>query len=312
MPAERGGGVFAPEGPVAGEIASLGWLLTILGTLTFILFGVALGVALVRRRRDGSDGPSPAALRRLVVWGGAVIPAIVLAFVLVATVDAMDDIPDRARTDALQVEVVGNQWWWEVRYPDHGVTTANEIHLPADRDVEVHLTSADVIHSFWVPRLAGKLDVLPDSTNTLLLRASEPGVHRTQCAEFCGLQHAKMGLYVVVEPEDAFSRWLEANARPAAAPDGDDARRGRSLFGRRGCGECHRVQGTDFDGDVGPDLTHLAGRRSIAAATLAMTRANLRDWIRDPHAIKSGVDMPALDLGEEELEAIVSYLEGLE
>jgi cytochrome c oxidase subunit II len=194
-------GSLDPQGPVAEAIAELWWLLLGLGAAVFLAFGVLLVVGLFRRTPTAGFG-------RWMVVGGVVAPLLVLVVVFAATVQAMREMPDGTPSDALVVEVVGHQWWWEVRYPAEGITTTNELHIPVGRPVALRLTSADVIHSFWVPALAGKMDLLPDDVNTLVLRADEPGEHLSHCAEFCGLRHANHRLIVVAEPAERFTAWV--------------------------------------------------------------------------------------------------------
>lgn len=305
--------MFDADGPVAEEILGLWWLLLVVGTAVFIAFCVALFVA-VRPRAGNADRPAPSArsLRRFVITGGVVLPAIVLAVVMGFTVDSMRSVSGAAGDGALRVEVIGHRWWYEIRYPDHGVVTANELHLPVGREVELHVSSSDVIHSFWVPGLAGKIDMLPDGTNVLVLRADEIGEHRSQCAEFCGLQHARMRLLTSVETDDDFAGWIEANAEPAAEPAEPAAAAGQAVFFDANCASCHSVRGTAADGTDGPDLTHMSSRETIGAVTLELDRENLRAWIDDPHDFKEGVDMPAADLTADEMDDLLTYLESLE
>ena len=308
------GGAFEADGPFAREIAGLWWLMLVLGVAVFAVFAVALVAGLLRRRAAADPGrpePGPRSLRRWVIGGGVVMPTAVLIVVLALTIDSMRAVPTTAPAGALRVEVVGHRWWWEIRYPGQGVVTANELHIPVDRPIELRLTSSDVIHSLWVPALGGKMDLLPDGVNTLVLEADEAGVHRSQCAEFCGLQHARMGLRVVAEPEDRFRSWLAANGQDARDPADAASARGRDVFREADCGSCHTVRGTDARGSGGPDLTHLASRQTIAALTRPLTRQNLAEWIADPDAIKRGVDMPATELRDEDLAALLDYLEGL-
>jgi len=304
--------VFDTDGPVAEEIAGLWWFLLVLGTIVFVAFAMALAVA-VRRGRASDEGrePSSRSLRRWVIGGGAVLPAVVLVLVLVVTVASMRALPADAPTEALRVEVVGHRWWYEIRYPDHGVVTANELHLPVDRPIELALSSDDVIHSFWVPALGGKLDMLPDRTNTLILQADEVGEHRTSCAEFCGLQHARMRLLTIVETDGDFDNWVAANRASAEEPGDPAAARGQDVYFDAGCASCHTVRGTQSVGTEGPDLTHLASRRTLGAVTLELTNDNLRAWIADPHTFKSGIEMPATELTDEEMDALLAYLDGL-
>lgn len=208
-PSTLAAGALDPQGPVAGAMADLWWVMFALGVAVFAVVMGLLAAALLRRPQPTGDAPAETGgPRGWIVGGGVIMPSIVLVAVLLATVSAMRVIPDRAPDDALVVEVVGHQWWWEVHYPEQGVTTTNELHLPVGRPVALQLTSADVIHSFWVPALGGKMDLLPDGTNTLVLQADEPGEHLSQCAEFCGLEHATMRLTVVAEPEEQLDAWL--------------------------------------------------------------------------------------------------------
>ena len=307
-------GSLDPAGPVAQEMATLWWWMFGLGTAAFILFAVLLGLALGRRRRD--DMPEPST--RWWLWGAGVVqPTVLVIVVFGLTLAAMRAIPepvaadeDAPGPDDVVVSVIGHQWWYEIRYPQHDVVTANEIHIPAGRPVELRLSSADVIHSFWVPALAGKTDLFPDYTNVLVLEADEPGTYLGDCAEFCGLQHTLMEIRVIAHTPEDYSQWLEAQAQPAEEPEGEVAQQGAEIF-QRTCAECHAIAGTPADGRSGPDLTHLASRETLATGALDNTRMSLREWITDPHAVKEGVDMPAADLDDDELDALLTYLEGL-
>jgi cytochrome c oxidase subunit 2 len=205
------GGALDPQGPVSAARADLFWLMLGLGAVVFVVVVVVLALGLLRRGREGEpqvDRQRPDRFGRWFVVGGVVAPLVILLVVFGATVNAMRFVPTTAPPEALVIEVVGHQFWWEVRYPDAGITTTNELHLPVGRRINLQLTSADVIHSFWVPELAGKLDLLPDRTNTLILQADEPGEHVSRCAEYCGLEHTKMLLTVVAEPEGQFASWV--------------------------------------------------------------------------------------------------------
>ena len=310
------GGALSPEGPAAREIAALWWVMFWLGLAVFALFVVLLARGLFRGRARDTDtdvqAVTPASRRRWLVFGGVVMPAVVLVVVLVATVETMADLQTGESPDALQVEIVGHRWWWEVSYPDAGVTTANEIHVPVGQPVEFTLTSADVIHSFWVPQLAGKLDLFPEDENVLVLQADVPRVYRSQCAEFCGLQHANMGFVVVAEPPAEFQAWLDAQSQPPAEPAAGEAEQGQQVFLQSNCVDCHAVRGTSTPTKPGPDLTHFAGRTAISAALLPDTPQQLREWIADPQHFKEGTSMPAADLSDGDLDALVTYLRGLE
>jgi cytochrome c oxidase subunit 2 len=209
--AQREGGALDPQGPVSQAMADLWWLMLGLGLAVFVAVVVVLALGLFRRRPAGespADRQRRDSFGRWFVVGGVVVPLALLLVVFGATVRAMRFVPTSVPPEALVIEVVGHQFWWEVRYPDAGVTATNELHLPVGRPVNLQLSSADVIHSFWVPALAGKLDLLPDRTNTLVLQADEPGRHRSRCAEYCGLEHTRMVLTVVAEPEERFAAWV--------------------------------------------------------------------------------------------------------
>jgi cytochrome c oxidase subunit II len=306
-----------PRGPAAAEIAGLWWLLFWMGSAVFVVVLVICGLAVFRSQRRALDDPEPLAARpTFLVIAGAIIPGLILIVVLAAAVRSSNVLLGAAAADdqegALTIEVTGHQWWWEVRYPDYDIVTANEIHLPVGQPVEFKLTSRDVIHSFWVPQLHGKLDVIDGKIHTKYLEASAAGVYRGICAEFCGLQHSFMDFLVIAHPEDEFVAWLEA--RQAAQPLSATAEAGREVFLDARCDQCHLAQGdaspAPAHGRAGPDLTHLASRQTLAAGTLANTPANLADFIRDPHRSKPGVHMPATPISEDEILALVAYLLG--
>ena len=214
------------------------------------------------------------------------------------------------------MEVTGRLWWWELRYLDADggeiARTANEMHIPVGEPVTLRLISDNVIHSFWVPQLQGKTDMIPGRVNESWIQAGEPGVYRGQCAEFCGVQHSMMAFLAIAEPAEAFDRWLARQAQPAAEPTEPSLVRGRDVFLRAGCGGCHTVRGTPAAGRTGPDLTHIAGRRTLAAATVPNTRGHLAGWISDPQHVKPGNKMPAATLEPGDLHALIAYLESLE
>jgi cytochrome c oxidase subunit 2 len=302
-----------PAGPAASHLAGLSW--TLFGVLGFVYVAVLtlLGIAMLRSRRARPPS-TPASDRRAltaVVLGGAVMPTIVGAVLTAVTFRDLAAVLPGPRSDELVVEVTGHQWWWEIRYPgsghDDAVTTANEMHIPAGRRVRVRLASRDVIHSFWVPALQGKMDMIPGRTTETWLQADRPGAHRGQCAEYCGLQHARMALWVVVHSPADFATWLDRERRPATEPLDAEARRGQTVFRERGCAGCHAVRGVTL-GVGGPDLTHVAGRQTLAAGTLDNVPGNLAGWVADPQALKPGTLMPRVPLGAADLHALVAYL----
>ena len=278
----------------------------------FVAVMVFLLWAIVRRRRDGESRER--GLRRALVGWVALI-SLSLAGLTLATWLYDRDLGRAAATPALEIEVTANQWWWDVRYADKEANeifrTANELHLPVGVPAHITLRSNDVIHSFWIPNLAGKQDMIPGREGDISIRPLREGVSRAQCAEFCGLQHAKMALDVTVESPAAFAAWRAAALAPAAAPASSAASAGQAIVTGRQCASCHAIAGTPASAQVAPDLTHFASRRTIAAGTLAMSRSNIAAWIADPQAPKPGNNMPKVPLSPSELDAVTAYLETL-
>jgi cytochrome c oxidase subunit II len=304
--------VLNPQGPAAARITSLWWFLLTAGSAVFLLVMGLLGVALFRRRRDSGSTNSMRYDSRIVLYAGIVGPAVVLLVVFGVTVATLNALATPDILPRNTIHVIGHQWWWEVRYPHQQVYTANEIHIPAGEPVRIVLSSDDVIHSFWVPELHGKLDLVPGQTNEFWIQADAPGIYFGACAEFCGVQHAKMQFIVVAQPLDEYVAWLDQQQQPAREPEDSLARRGQQVFLESACVNCHTVAGTHATGDLGPDLTHIASRRTLAAATVANNRGNLSGWIADPQHIKPGAFMPPSALTGPELQALLAYLATLE
>ncbi|MBP0447551.1 c-type cytochrome [Roseomonas sp. SSH11] len=306
--------VLEPLGPEAELIADLTWVLFIGGGIIFLATMLLLAVAI-----RGGDGPRRIlGSRRFILWAGVAFPVVVLSALLVGTLRvsaALDNRPMGA--EPLKIEVIGRQFWWEVRYPgtlpSGGIVTANEIHIPVGREVELRVSAGDVYHSLWIPTLHGKIDMVPGRTNTLRLRAARPGVVRGQCTEFCGAQHALMAFYVVAETPDGYERWLERHRLPAAEPVDEFLATGRKVFAAAGCGGCHAVRGTEWDARIGPDLTHVGSRLSLAAGTLDNHRGTLGGWIAGVQDLKPGANMPSYNavLDGRELRAVSAWLESL-
>jgi cytochrome c oxidase subunit 2 len=297
-----------PHGPGANRVAGLWWLLFWISAVVFAVVCLLVVAALARRRGDRETLVRRGGGELLIVVGGVVLPAIVLTAVYVVGLRDLRALTVPKGTD-LTVEVTGHDWWWEVRYPEDGIVSANEIHVPVGRPVRLILTSRDVIHSFWVPQLTVKTDLIPGHTNTTWIQATRPGTYRGQCAEYCGLQHAKMAILVVADPPGTFARWLATEQQPAAAAADPLAARGRLALERNSCAACHTVRGTAASGTVGPDLTHFGGRRTIGAGALANTRGNLGGWIVNSQTVKPGNKMPPQPLTPEELQDLLAYLE---
>jgi cytochrome c oxidase subunit II len=301
-----------PRGPGAARIAGLWWLMLVISIVVFVVVLVLMAMGL---RRAGSAAADPRRAVRwgepLIVLGGVVIPAVVLTAVFVVSLRDMSALSSPQGSGALEISVTGHDWWWEVAYDRPGAVTANEIHIPVGEPVQLELTTDDVIHSFWVPQLQAKTDMVPGRVNRMWIEADEPGRYRGQCAEFCGLQHANMIFYVIAQPRADFETWLEGEARPAVEPGQSSAIQGRDVFLRSTCAGCHAVRGTSARARVGPDLTHLATRETIASGVLDNSRINLARFITDPQEVKPGAIMPPTELSSQELSALLDYLEGL-
>jgi len=249
------------------------------------------------------------------VIAATAVSILILVGLLFASVAAGRAVGSLPTEDALGIEVVGYQWWWSVKYnnptPSLEVTTANELHVPIGRPIAITLKAFDVIHSFWVPNLHGKVDLVPGRENRITLQVDRAGVYRGQCAEYCGLQHAHMAFSIIAEDSDAFERWLTAQRNPAPQPSSPEETSGLAVVERGPCQMCHTIRGTLAGGRVGPDLTHVATRSTLAAGTIPNTRDWLTGWIKDPQHIKPGTRMPSTGLSEQELQALVAYLQTL-
>ncbi|HVL82314.1 MAG TPA: cytochrome c oxidase subunit II [Actinomycetota bacterium] len=309
-----------PAGPIAHKQMSLFTPVFWTAVVVFVVVEAILVLALFRFR-DRPDAPMPQQVHgntRLEV-GWTILPALILAVIAVPTVATIFALAQEPE-GAIRVEVVGHRWWWEFRYPGEDVVTANELHIPAGRPVMLTMDAYEeggvltvpaergegVIHSFWVPRLAGKQDVVPGKVSTLTLEADQPGEYWGQCAEFCGMSHANMRVRVIAHDEAGYRRWLNEQRAPAAQATGALAE-GQRLFAEGACAGCHTIEGV-ATGIGGPNLTHFASRNRFAGSTFETNRENLREWLRDPPAMKPGSLMPPLGLTEDEIESLVDYL----
>jgi cytochrome c oxidase subunit 2 len=307
-----------PHGVQSAQIRHTLFIFLIVAAAVWLAVVIVLGLSLLRRKRAADapldlDQPFESRSGRLIMGLGIATVIIVLGLSLVSyagqrAVFAKDQ-------DVLTIRIIGHQWWWEVRYeansPDRIFTTANEIRIPTGRPVKVELESADVIHSFWVPSLTGKMDLITGQKNELQFTAGNAGIYRGQCAEFCGLQHAHMAFAVIALAPEEFGRWRDRENQDAVRPADSLGRHGEQLFRGRGCALCHTVRGTLAGGQLGPDLTHVGSRTTLAAGTLPMSPAALGAWIADPQHIKPGNLMPQMPLQSDELIAIIHYLEQL-
>ena len=318
--------VLDPAGPQSMHVFRLwSWFLAIL-TAVFVIVLALTAWALARRHRDLEQEPierahiaSPETERKLLWTVGSGIAATVLILfgLLIASVTTGKAVSELGnKQNGMVVEVIGNQWWWYVRYPNDDasqiVVTANEIHIPVGRPVRIRGTSNDVIHSFWVPELNGKRDLIPSRITDEWIQADRPGRYRGQCAEFCGLQHAHMVLWVIADPPDEFEKWKARQLQPALDTNDLHLQAGRDVFLKYACVYCHSITGTTANGQVAPDLTHFASRTTLAAGTLPNTKGNLAGWIVDPQTIKPGNHMATLHIKPEELQPLVDYLESLQ
>jgi len=301
---------LAPESGSARGITSLWWTMLVGSAVALAIVALILLAAWIRRNRPGVPGvrDGDRAAVGVVIGLGLVVPIALLAVLFLfgnvflirkttmpTAAAALGDRP------SLTVRVIGHQFWWEVRYPGSPAVTANEIHIPVRTPVRVLVSTDDVIHSFWVPQLNRKIDMIPEQTNEVLLYADRPGRYRGQCAEFCGLQHAHMGMYVFADPPAVFRAWLARESAPAPAA-------GSGLFVDK-CGSCHTIRGTEATSRVGPDLTHVGSRTSLAAVAIPNTPARLREWLRDPQRVKPGNQMPRVELTDAQIRRLVTYLE---
>ena len=312
----------SPAGPHAESISRLWWLMFYVCTGVYLLTMIALGVAIKKGRRQPdlnpvlNPSPKTETNKRNAVLSAVTVTVFVLFVFLIYSFSTGRSLTaDIAQKNGLTIEITGYQWWWEARYTDVDAsnifTTANEVHIPVGVPVLFTLRANDVIHSFWVPNLAGKKDLIPGKVATTWLQADKPGVYRGQCAEYCGLQHARMAFWIVAEPQDQFNAWRQNQTRTSVSPATDSQRRGQQVFLSSACVMCHAINGITAGSNFGPNLTHVGSRNTIAAATLSNTREHLARWIVDSQQFKPGNKMPANNLGQAELDALVDYLQSL-
>jgi cytochrome c oxidase subunit 2 len=317
--------IVDPAGPQSGKIAILWWVFFWLSTAIFVTVMALTLWSLTRRHRgieqeplETRHVPSDETERRMtrVVAGATIATVVILFILLIASIGTGKAVSNLAnKKNGLTIEVTGNQWWWHIRYQNSDASqilvTANEIHIPVGRPIQIRGRSNDVIHSFWIPNLHGKRDLIPSRVTTEWIQADRPGVYRGQCAEFCGLQHAHMVLYVIAEPENKFKAWMNQQLQPAAMPANTQLQRGQQVFLNYACVYCHQIRGTTAAGQNGPDLTHFGSRRGIAANTLPNSPGNLAGWIVDPQSSKPGNHMATIAVKPPDLQPLIDYLESL-
>lgn len=310
--------VLNAHGTSAASLKQLIILIVIVCSLVWMLVMIAL-IGSLRHRRPERTRPTDVDSRRERRMSGAIAAATIVTVVVITGFTVASFFTTRALSvagpDDLTVRIGGSQWWWNVQYldpkPEKSFQTANEIHVPVGRNVRLQLEGEDVIHSFWVPSLAGKQDLIPGRPNELTIRADRVGIYRGQCAEFCGLQHAHMAFLVIAETQEAFDKWTEAQRQAAADPSDEEAAAGRAAFLAKPCASCHTIRGTSASGSTGPDLTHVRGRKYIAAGLFETTRGSLAAWIADPQTLKPGSNMPMVPLTSDELRSISAYMASL-
>jgi cytochrome c oxidase subunit 2 len=311
--------VLKPESTPAQTIYHLSFLVMAINVGVFaVVFGLLVYVIVRFRHRNQDTTREPAQVygSTQIELAWTVIPVLIVLILFLATARVIHGIQDARRPEsAVEVTAIGHQFWWEFRYPKYGVVTANELHIPVSDPSHptptfLKLLSADTDHSFWIPQLAGKTDLIPNRTNEMWMDPKSTGVYLGQCAQYCGTQHAKMLLRVFVETQEEFQEWIQKQQKPAANEDLESA--GRHVFETTACVNCHAIGGTNATGRFGPDLTHLMSRDTIASGAAANTAENLRLWIANPEAVKPGSLMPAMKLNEKDLDALVGYLRTLE
>jgi cytochrome c oxidase subunit 2 len=311
--------ILKPESTPANTIYHLSFLVTAINLTVFgVVFGLLVYVLVRFRRRAQDTEREPAQVygSTQIELAWTVIPVLIVLILFLATARVIHGIQDARRPEsAVEVTAIGHQFWWEFRYPQYGVVTANELHIPVSdlsqpTPTFLRLLSADTDHSFWVPQLAGKTDLIPNRTNEMWMDPGSTGVYLGQCAQYCGTQHAKMLLRVSVDTQKEFADWIREQQKPVASGNAESA--GRHVFETTACVNCHAVGGTSAKGQFGPDLTHLMSRSTIASGAAENTAENLRVWVANPDAIKPGSLMPAMKLSEADLYALVRYLRTLE
>jgi cytochrome c oxidase subunit 2 len=301
-----------PSSDFADRLSGLFNYIFWLAVGVFVIVEAIIVVTLIRfREKPGDERPKPVHGHTGLEIGWTLLPAVILVLIAIPTVREIFLSDNPPESDALTVEVIGKQWWWEFRYPEEGIVTANEAHIPIGRTVEFRVRSADVLHSFWVPRLAGKRDLVPGRENMIWFRPDSAGVFWGQCAEYCGTAHALMSFRVVVESEQEYDAWVQQELAPAGQPSDRLARLGQGVFMTNACIGCHRIDGTQASGVFGPDLTHVGSRTTIAAGVLDNTTENLIRWIANPQEVKPGNLMPNMDLTDDQVEQLAAYLMSL-
>ncbi len=310
--------IFKPLSEPAQEIKEVSLLVIAICTTIFLIVTGLLVFTVIRfRHRAGDDASEPPQIygSNQIELAWTVLPLLIVFVLILVTSRTIADIQNRkAGPGAVHATVIGHQWWWEIRYPELGIVTANELHVPASsvssqQPTFLKLESADVAHSFWVPQLAGKTDVIPNRENQMWIEPTQPGTYLGNCAEYCGMQHARMLIRVIVHPPGEFEHWVTQQQQAAA--EETSAQAGRQIFFSNTCVNCHAIHGTSAHGAFGPDLTHLMSRGTLASGTVPNNPVTLRAWVRDPQTLKAGCLMPNMQLTDNEVNQMVAYLQTL-
>jgi cytochrome c oxidase subunit II len=298
-------------GSESKRVQGVWWLAFGAGATVYAIVAGLVVFGALRRGGGDLDERRRTRERITIVMGGVIIPFLILLFFAGVTVNATAHLRRTAPSNAVQLLVHGQRWWWQVQYPALGINTANEIHVPVGQPIHITLQSDNVIHSFWVPQLAGKEDLIPGQTNEITFTVNRTGRYRGECAEFCGVEHARMGFYVVAQTASDFTTWVAQQQQLSTMPTSDETASGERVFLREACAGCHTIKGTGANGTVGPDLTNVGGRLTLAAGVLPNTPGNMRRWISDPQGVKPGSLMPPVALSHDDLDAVAAYLESL-
>jgi cytochrome c oxidase subunit 2 len=298
-------------GSESSRVAGLWWLAFGVGAAVYLIVAGLVVYGALRKGSAEVDEQQRSRDRLVIAIGGVLIPFLILLFFAGVTVNATAHLRNSAPSKSVQIEVTGKRWWWEVRYPGLNITTANEIHIPVGQPVHIRLLSDNVIHSFWVPQLAGKEDMIPGQPNEISFTAKQAGRFRGLCAEFCGTEHSRMQFYVIAQPASEFTTWVAQQSQVFTEPTSDLTAAGQRVFMREACAGCHTIAGTPASGDIGPNLTTVGSRSTLAAGWLVNTAKNMNRWIADPQGIKPGNLMPPIPLSDSDRDAVVAYLESL-
>ncbi|HEY0517879.1 MAG TPA: cytochrome c oxidase subunit II [Ilumatobacteraceae bacterium] len=305
--------MLSPHSPEGRSIAATWWLMFAMAVVVYIVVTALVVIAISRRPANVPDERRHRFENRFIVVGGLALPVMILAITAIATVQVANELsPASASAEApVQITVEGELWWWRIEYPNEHVVTANEIHVPIGQKVDIKLVSDNVIHSLWIPELNGKQDLVPGQVNHLRFTADKVGRFDGRCAEFCGIQHARMEFIVFVDSADDYRSWIADNQASAAQPTDGSGQTGQQLFETSSCAGCHTIVGTSAQGSAGPDLTHVASRKTLAAGTIDNTPERMAAWLDHTQSLKHGALMPEVDLTKQQIDALVAYLERL-